>query len=82
MNINVSGYKVPKWCCRHYTGCKNDQGGKTIDASSLTWTAHIKLLFRLNSLLDLFTLISGSLLPKEKWKVITKTAIVAYYEKT
>ena len=52
------------------------------NASSLTWTAHIKLLFSLYSLPDPLTLISGSLLPKEKWKVITKTAIVAYYEKT
>lgn len=52
------------------------------DSSSLTWSAHIKLLFRLYSLPDPLTLISSSPWPKERWKVVTKTAIVAFYEET
>jgi hypothetical protein len=51
------------------------------ESSCLNWTANIKLLYRLYSHTDPLTMISGNLLPKEKWKVITNSAKAAYYEK-
>ena len=50
------------------------------DSSSLTWTAHVRLLFQLYHLPDPLSLISGTLWPKEKWKLFTRNAIVTHYE--
>ena len=50
------------------------------DSSSLTWAAHIRLLFQLYNLPDPLTLISGTPWPKERWRLTTKTAITIYWE--
>ena len=54
---------------------------KMTNSSSVTWSAHVRILFSMYNLPDPLSLISGSLWPKEKWKVVTKTAVTAYYER-
>ena len=51
------------------------------DSSSLTWTAHLRLLFQMYSLPDPLNLLSGQIMPKERWKTLTKTAVAAFHER-
>ena len=48
---------------------------------SLTWAAHIKLLFQQYNLPDPLGLISSQVWPKEQWKVLTKTSVTVYHER-
>ena len=50
------------------------------DSLSVTWTAHLKILFMLYSLPDPIHLMNGPLWSKERWKNLTKTVITAYHE--
>ena len=50
-------------------------------SKSLTWTAHIRILFQQYSLPDPLTLISGSLWPKERWSMTIKTSVRVYHER-
>ena len=50
------------------------------DSSSLTWSAHLRLLFQIYQLPDPLTLLSSPLWPKETWKILIKTTITAFYE--
>ena len=52
----------------------------TSDSSSLTWSAHLRLLFQMYSLPDPLTLLSSPLWSKEKWKMLIKTKITSYHE--
>ena len=52
------------------------------DSSSLTWSAHVRLLFELYNLPDPLTLLSSQPWPKEKWKMFTNTAVTAHHEMT
>ena len=51
------------------------------DSSSLTWTAHLRILFQTYSLPDPLTLLSGQLMSKQTWKIVTRTAVTTYHEK-
>ena len=50
------------------------------DSASLTWSAHIKLLFQQYRLPDPLTLLSSQPWTKERWRVLNKTAVTAYHE--
>ena len=50
------------------------------DSASLTWSAHIRLLFQQYSLPDPLTLLSSQPWSKERWRVLTKTAVTAFHE--
>ena len=50
------------------------------DDSSLTWSAHLRLLFKMYSLPDPLTLLSSQVMPKQRWKMLTKTAVTAFHE--
>ena len=50
------------------------------DSSSLTWTAHLRILFQLYNLPDPLTLLNSQLWSKERWKVLTRTTITSYHE--
>ena len=50
------------------------------DSSSLTWTAHVRLLFELYHLPDPLTLLNNQLWTKERWKMVTKSAVTKYHE--
>ena len=50
-------------------------------SSSLTWTAHLRLLFQLYDLPDPLALMSSNPWPKETWKLTTKTAVTVYHER-
>ena len=51
------------------------------DSASVTWTAHIRILFQLYNLPDPLTLISSFPWPKERWKSHIKAAVTVYHEK-
>ena len=46
---------------------------KMTDSASVTWTAHLKILFILYNLPDPLVLMSGQLWAKERWKTFTRT---------
>ena len=50
------------------------------DTASLTWTAHLKIIFKLYNLPDPIELMNGPLWSKERWKSLTETLITAYHE--
>ena len=50
------------------------------DSTSVTWTAHLRILFVLYNLPDPIELMSGPLWSKDRWKSLTKTAVTAYHE--
>ena len=52
----------------------------TCDSTSLTWSAHLRLLFQMYSLPDPLTLLCIPLWSKDKWKIICKTKISSYHE--
>ena len=53
---------------------------KMSDSTSLTWTAHLRIIFQLYNLPDPLILLSSNLWPKERWKTHTKIAVTSYYE--
>ena len=52
------------------------------DSSSLTWSAHVRLLFQLYLLPDPLSLLNGQLWQKERWKMLVKSAVTTHHEKT
>lgn len=50
------------------------------DSASITWSAHIRLLFQQYSLPDPLMLLNGEPWSKERWGVHMKTAVTAYHE--
>ena len=52
------------------------------DFTSLTWSAHVRILFQQYNLADPLALLQSQLWSKERWKVYTKTAVAAYHETT
>ena len=48
--------------------------------NSLTWSAHVRLLFQLYSLPDPLTLLSMTPWPKQRWKDYTNVAVTTYHE--
>ena len=50
------------------------------DSSSLTWSAHLRILFQLYNLPDPLALLNSQLWSKERWKVLTRTTVTSYYE--
>ena len=55
--------------------------GKACDIyNSVTWSAHVRILFRIYNLPDPLTLLCSLPWPKERWKSHTKTAVLAYHE--
>ena len=53
----------------------------TADDKSLTWSVHLRLIFRKYNLLDPLTLLQSNVWPKTKWKTYSKTLITASHEK-
>ena len=51
------------------------------ESSSLTWTAHLRLLFQIYNLPDPLRLLNSQLMTKESWKTIVNTAILTFHEK-
>ena len=52
------------------------------DSTSVTWSAHVRILFAVYNLPDPLTLLNSQPWPKERWKLFTQTAVTAYHEKT
>ena len=50
------------------------------NSNSLTWAAHVRLIFQLYQLPDPLLLLNSQLWPKNKWKLHTKTVISAHHE--
>ena len=50
------------------------------DSTSLTWAAHLRILFQQYKLPDPLALLSTQLWPKERWKVVVRTAVTAHHE--
>ena len=50
------------------------------DSSSHTWSAHLRSIFHLYNLPDPLSLLSSPVWPKERWKMITKTAVARHFE--
>ena len=48
--------------------------------SSVTWSAHIRILFQLYQLPDPLTLLSATPWTKERWKLTIKTAVISHTE--
>ena len=49
--------------------------------NSLTWAAHVRLLCQMYELPDPLALIKGSPWSKERWKMVTRTAVTVYHER-
>ena len=49
-------------------------------SSSVTWSAHVRLIFQQYSLPDPLLLLDGQPWSKERWKSHTKTAVTAFHE--
>ena len=47
---------------------------------SLTWSVHLRLIFRKYNLPDPLSLLESEVWPKLKWKELTKTRVQAYHE--
>ena len=52
------------------------------DSSSLTWSAHVRILFQLYKLSDPLVLLNSQPWSKETWKQHTKAAIISHHEAT
>ena len=50
------------------------------DSKSVTWTAHLRIIFIMYNLPDPLILLENCLWPKERWKQHTKIAVTAYHE--
>ena len=50
------------------------------DFTSLTWSAHVRILFQQYNLADPVALLHSQIWSKERWKVYSKTAVAAYHE--
>ena len=50
------------------------------DSSSLTWSAHLRLLCQLYKLPDPLSLLSTKVWPKEQWKLTIQAKIAAHHE--
>ena len=50
------------------------------NSTSLTWSAHIRILFQQYKLPDPLALMNTQLWPKERWKALVKTAVTAHHE--
>ena len=48
--------------------------------SSHTWTAHLRSLFQFYNLPDPLTLLSTPVWPKERWKLVTRAAVISHWE--
>ena len=53
---------------------------KMTDSTSVTWTAHIKILFSLYRLPDPLDLINSPTWPKQRWKELTHTRVLSHHE--
>ena len=53
---------------------------KMCDESSLTWSAHLKILFKMYNLPDPLILLSSTPWPKERWKQHTQISVTSHYE--
>ena len=53
---------------------------KMTDSKSVTWSAHIKILFSLYNLPDPLLLIQTTAWSKHRWKELTQTRILAHHE--
>ena len=53
---------------------------KMSDTSSLTWSAHVRIIFQLYHLPDPLLLLESTPWPKERWKIHTKTKVLSYHE--
>ena len=51
------------------------------EPNSLTWAAHVRLLCQIYDLPYPLALISGSLWSKDRWKMVTRTAVTIHHEK-
>ena len=51
------------------------------DSTSVTWSAHVRILFEVYNLPDPLTLLNSQPWPKERWKMFTQTAVTAYHKK-
>ena len=52
------------------------------DSKSLTWSAHLRLVFQLYKLPDPLKLLNSQVWPKDRWRVTVKTMIAAHHEAT
>ena len=52
------------------------------DSSSLTWSAHVRILFQMYKLPDPLELLDCQPWPKDTWKQHTKAAIISHHEST
>ena len=50
------------------------------DSSSLTWSAHLRILFGMYNLPDPLTLLNSDLWPHERWRVLIRTKVITYHE--
>ena len=50
-------------------------------SNSLTWAAHVRLLCQIYELPDPLALIRGSPWSKERWKMVTRTAVTIHHER-
>ena len=50
------------------------------DSNSLTWAAHIRILFSLYKLPDPLVLLNSAPWSKQKWKSLTKIAVLSHHE--
>ena len=55
---------------------------KMTDSSSLTWSAHVRIIFQLYNLPDPLVLLDSTPWPKERWKIHTKLAVLSHHEAT
>ena len=52
------------------------------NSSSHTWSAHLRSLFQLYHLPDPLMLLNSPVWSKEKWRILTKTAVAKHFETT
>ena len=50
------------------------------DSKSLTWSAHLRLVFQLYKLPDPLMLLNSQVWPKDRWRVTVKTMIASHHE--
>ena len=55
---------------------------KMSDNNSVTWAAHLRILFIIYNLPDPLILLDSQPWPKQKWKLHTKTAVIRHHEST
>ena len=50
------------------------------DSNSLTWSAHVRIIFQVYNLPDPLLLLNSSPWPRERWKQHTKAVVTSYHE--